>query len=71
MPNKILLQDLPLKYILTVTTNTGDDVHIHGIYCGRERSNFEEAVAQSSHVNFIKLVKAFEKMCRESRCTRV
>lgn len=55
------IADLPLKYILTVTTNTGDDVHIHGLYCGRERSNFEEAVAQSSQVNFIKLDEPLKK----------
>ncbi|MEE0835557.1 MAG: lactate racemase domain-containing protein [Clostridia bacterium] len=55
------IADVPLKYILTVTTNTGDDVHIHGLYCGRERSNFEEAVSQSGQLNFIKLDKPLKK----------
>lgn len=58
---KNFIADIPLKYILTVTTNTGDDVHIHGLYCGRERSNFEAAVAQSSQVNFIKLDRPLKK----------
>lgn len=49
------LGDVPLGYILTVTTNSGDGVHIHGLYCGRERSNFEQAVAQSAELNFIRL----------------
>lgn len=49
------LGSVPLGYILTVTTNTGDGVHIHGLFCGRERSGFEQAVAQSAELNFIRL----------------
>ena len=49
------LGSVPLGYILTVTTNTGDGVNIHGLFCGRERSGFEQAVAQSAELNFIRL----------------
>ncbi len=43
--------DVPLMYVLTVTTNKGDDVSIHGLFIGRERALFEEAVAQSREKN--------------------
>ena len=55
------LQQVPLVYILTVTTNTGDDVHIHGLFAGRERSLFEQAVAMSRKYNLIHLAKPIQK----------
>lgn len=45
------LADVPLLFVLTVTTNTGDDVHMHGLYIGSDRKNFENAVAHSRSIN--------------------
>lgn len=41
----------PLIYVLTVTTNKGDDTYIHGLFIGNQRSLFEEAVALSRRLN--------------------
>ncbi len=46
------LANVPLLFVLTVTTNVGDDVSIHGLYIGSERSYFEKAVAKSQNTNF-------------------
>ena len=48
---KNLIADVPLTYILTVCTATGEKVNIHGLYVGRERVLFEKAVAQSQKMN--------------------
>lgn len=50
------INNLPLMYVLTVTTNKGDTTNIHGIYIGRERKLFEAAVADSQkyNMNFVK-----------------
>lgn len=45
------LKDLPILYVLTVTTNRGDETLIHGAYIGRSRELFEGAVAQSQATN--------------------
>ena len=45
------LQNIPLIYALTVTTNSGDDVFIHGMWYGRSRENFEQAVKLSQKKN--------------------
>ena len=55
------LADVPLMYVLTCTTNTGDKTNIHGLYIGRERSNFEMAVEQSQKINLIHLDKPIRK----------
>ncbi len=55
------LKDLPLMYVLTCCTNTGDTTNIHGLYIGRERSNFEAAVAQSQEINLIHVDEPFKK----------
>ena len=55
------ISHIPLTYVLTVTTNTGDDVHIHGLYIGRERSLFEKAVAHSQEKNLNYLDKPIQK----------
>jgi nickel-dependent lactate racemase len=34
------LSEIPLLYVLTTTTNKGDDVTIHGLYIGKDRSGF-------------------------------
>lgn len=46
------LSNIPLLFVLTVTTNVGDDVSIHGLYIGSERSYFEKAVSKSQNTNF-------------------
>lgn len=45
------LAALPIMYVLTVTTNRGEDVFIHGLYIGRQRELFEQAVALSQEKN--------------------
>jgi nickel-dependent lactate racemase len=49
------IQDIPLIYVLTVTTNTGHHTNIHGLFAGRNRSLFEEAVklSQQKNINFV------------------
>ena len=45
------LQGVPIVYLLTVTTAPGGDVRIHGLFAGRERARFEEAVRLSQQKN--------------------
>ena len=56
------LKDLPLLYVLTATTNQGDDITLHGLYIGRERKNFEAAVKKSQEVNLTHVKKRFDKV---------
>ena len=56
------LAEIPLTYILTCTTNTGDKTNIHGLYIGRERKEFEKAVAQSQEINLIHVDEPFSKV---------
>ena len=56
------IKDLPLQYILTVTTVKDEDVRLEGLYMGRERSLFEKAVALSQRRNFKLLDKSPRKM---------
>ena len=56
------IADIPLLYVLTATTNSGDDVTIHGLYIGRERENFEAAVKKSQEVNLTHMKKRLEKV---------
>lgn len=53
---------MPLMYVLTVTTNRGDDVFIHGLWYGRSRKNFEEAVALSREKNLTYMEKPLKKV---------
>ena len=53
------LKDVPLLYLLTCTTNTGDTTNIHGLYIGRDRANFEMAVAHSQEKNLIHMPEPF------------
>ena len=55
------LKDLPLLYVLTCTTNTGDVTNLHGLYLGNSRALFEAAVAQSRARNITHLEKPIEK----------
>ncbi len=47
------LEDLPLVYVLTVTTAPAGQITTHGLYIGRERKYFEAAVAQAQTTNLI------------------
>ncbi len=56
------LSDIPLLYVLTATTNKGEDVTVHGLYIGRERSNFEAAVKESQRVNLTHVPERMKKV---------
>ena len=56
------IQDIPLMYILTVTTNTGHDTNIHGLFIGRNRTIFEEAVKLSQEKNITFVEKPLKKV---------
>lgn len=56
------LKDIPLLFVLTVTTNKGDDTYIHGLYIGEKRDVFEEAVKLSQQINLIHVEKPFKKV---------
>ena len=56
------LKDVPLVYVLTTTTNKGDEVTIHGLYIGKERSNFETAVKKSQEINLTHMKKRLDKV---------
>ncbi|MDR0928133.1 MAG: nickel-dependent lactate racemase [Oscillospiraceae bacterium] len=45
------LPQIPLCYILTVTTAPEGDIQMHGLFIGRERALFEQAVALSQQKN--------------------
>ncbi len=55
------LSDIPLTYILTVTTNEGDETFIHGLYIGKERKLFESAVELSRKINLVHTERPFSK----------
>lgn len=55
------IADLPIMYVLTVTTNSGDKTNIHGIYIGRDRKLFEAAVEDSQRLN-LNHVKPLKKV---------
>jgi nickel-dependent lactate racemase len=47
------IKDIPLMYVLTVTTAKEGKVSLHGLFIGRERMLFEEAVKLSQEKNLI------------------
>jgi nickel-dependent lactate racemase len=53
---------LPLMYVLTVTTVDQGEVSLEGLYIGRDRKLFEQAVAQSQRRNLIFLDRAPKKV---------
>jgi len=55
------IRDIPLMYALTVTTADADNVAIHGVFIGRERSLFEQAVKLSQEKNLIFVEKPLQK----------
>lgn len=56
------LKALPLSYVLTVTTADGPDVHVEGLFIGRERRIFEEAVALSQKRNIVMVDTPLKKV---------
>ena len=56
------LSDIPLMYVLTVTTNKGDETFIHDLFIGRSRELFEMAVAESQRVNLTHMEQPLEKV---------
>lgn len=56
------IKDIPLLYVLTVTTtNKKDETLIHGIYIGRKRELFEKSVLESQKMNMTKLRRPIKK----------
>ncbi len=56
------IKDIPLMYVLTVTTtNKKDETLIHGIYIGRKRELFEMSVLTSRKMNMTKLRRPIKK----------
>ena len=55
------LKDIPLSYILTVTTAPGGEIRTHGMYIGRERMYFEKAVELAQQKNLNLVEKPFAK----------
>jgi nickel-dependent lactate racemase len=56
------LSNIPLIYLFTVTTCYDDEVAVHGIFIGRERTVFEQAVALSQEKNITYLNEPIEKV---------
>ena len=57
------LKDLPLLYVLTVTTNRSDETILHGLFLGEhERGAFERAVALAQKMNMTHLEKPLGKV---------
>ncbi|MEA4832878.1 MAG: lactate racemase domain-containing protein [Oscillospiraceae bacterium] len=56
------LSEIPLKYVLTVTTAPEGNIKIHGLFVGRERKYFEEAVALSQRKNLKFVDEPFKKV---------
>ncbi len=58
---KHYLADVPLVYMLTVTTAKGMDITMHGLFIGKGRKGFEEAVSLAQKKNLILLDKKINK----------
>lgn len=57
------IKDIPLMYVLTVTTQVeGGKVAVHGLFAGRDRKLFEEAVKMSQEKNFTFVEKPLKKV---------
>lgn len=56
------LADVPLMYVLTVTTNKDDETLIHGLYIGEGRKPFEQAVELSRELNLVHVKEPFKKV---------
>ena len=56
------LKDIPLAYILTVTTTKEEKTKLNGLFIGRERQIFEAAVAESQKRNLDLLDEPLKKV---------
>jgi nickel-dependent lactate racemase len=56
------IKDIPLMYVLTVTTAKEGEVSIHGLFIGRERKLFEAAVKLSQEKNLTFIDKPLKKV---------
>lgn len=56
------LSEVPLMYVLTVTSNKGDETFIHDLFIGRSRTLFEMAVKESQRVNLTHVKEPFKKV---------
>lgn len=59
---KHFLQDLPLAYVLTVTQTKEEVTSLQGLYLGRERELFSQAVAKSQVCNLDLLAEPLKKV---------
>lgn len=56
------IKDIPLMYVLTVTTQVDGKAAIHGLFTGQGRKIFEEAVKLSQEKNIIFMDKPLKKV---------
>ncbi len=56
------IKDLPIVYVLTVCTAQMNDVNIHGLFIGRSRHLFQQAVKLSQKLNITFLEKLPKKI---------
>jgi nickel-dependent lactate racemase len=56
------LKDIPLVYMLTVTTEKNNEVFLNGLYIGDTREVFEEAVKLSQKLNITYLDRSVKKV---------
>ena len=56
------LASVPLLYVLTCCTSRQEETLIHGLFIGRDRSLFEQAVAMSQELNLVHVAKPFRKV---------
>lgn len=56
------LMNIPLVYVLTVTTAPAGNIHVHGLFVGRERKWFEQAVELAQKKNLIFEKRPFKKV---------
>ena len=56
------ISQLPLQYVLTVTTAPAGDIQTHGLFIGRKRLLFERAVALSQQKNITFVDRPLQKV---------
>lgn len=56
------LQELPLRYVFTVTTAPQGVIRTHGLYIGRDRGVFERAVAHAQQANLTLMERPLRKV---------
>ncbi|HBN82788.1 MAG TPA: D-mannonate epimerase [Clostridiales bacterium] len=56
------IKDVPLMYVLTVTTAVQNDVSLHGLFIGRKREVFEEAVSLAQQKNLTYVDEPLKKV---------